>query len=715
MLCSMLSLQAQTFVKPAMKVKDTSFAVITDEGTYQACEAELKAYQETLEKEGLPTFIVYNEWKTPEDVKKAIAKLYKKNKLEGVVFVGEIPIPMIRKAQHMTSAFKMDEKNNAWRDSSVPSDRFYDDFDLQFDFLKQDSVENNFFYYNLAVESPQRIQCDIYSARVKAIDNGEDPYAQISRYFKKTVAEHRTNNKLDQFFSYTGDGSYSNSLTAWTPETFTIREQLPGVFDKEGRARFIRYNFSAYPKDDVINMLKREDLDLSIFHEHGVPERQYLSGSPATNRWNTHMDAMKYYYRSLARKKQGNKKAFDEMLDKMKNKYGLDSTWIAGYADPKVIAEDSLLDLRTGIILPEVTDFKPNSRMVIFDACYNGDFREKDYIAGRYIMSEGKCVTTFANSVNVLQDKMANEMLGLLGMGARVGQWAKLTNILESHIIGDPTLRFQSINGVDANALFKAPYDEGRMLELLQSPYADIQNFALHNLYRNGYPGISTLLRKTFETSPFMMVRFTSLALLEKIGDKNFQEVLPLAIRDSYEFIRRTSIRMMQHVGLNEYVYPQIKAYVEDNLSERVAFNIVLGLHVFDETAVREAIDKVMAETYVLQDKEEMREALEKANNNRSMQKELLSKETAERWRILYCNSLKNYMAHACVDGLLDLLVDSNESEKLKASLLEALAWFTHSYRKPDILQACDQLRKDKNLSESLREEANRTYYRLKD
>ncbi len=715
MLCSMLSLQAQTFVKPAMKVKDTSFAVITDEGTYQACEAELKAYQETLEKEGLPTFIVYNEWKTPEDVKKAIAKLYKKNKLEGVVFVGEIPIPMIRKAQHMTSAFKMDEKNNAWRDSSVPSDRFYDDFDLQFDFLKQDSVENNFFYYNLAVESPQRIQCDIYSARVKAIDNGEDPYAQISRYFKKTVAEHRTNNKLDQFFSYTGDGSYSNSLTAWTPETFTIREQLPGVFDKEGRARFIRYNFSAYPKDDVINMLKREDLDLSIFHEHGVPERQYLSGSPATNRWNTHMDAMKYYYRSLARKKQGNKKAFDEMLDKMKDKYGLDSTWIAGYADPKVIAEDSLLDLRTGIILPEVTDFKPNSRMVIFDACYNGDFREKDYIAGRYIMSEGKCVTTFANSVNVLQDKMANEMLGLLGMGARVGQWAKLTNILESHIIGDPTLRFQSINGVDANALFKAPYDEGRMLELLQSPYADIQNFALHNLYRNGYPGISTLLRKTFETSPFMMVRFTSLALLEKIGDKNFQEVLPLAIRDSYEFIRRTSIRMMQHVGLNEYVYPQIKAYVEDNLSERVVFNIVLGLHVFDETAVREAIDKVMAETYVLQDKEEMREALEKANNNRSMQKELLSKETAERWRILYCNSLKNYMAHACVDGLLDLLVDSNESEKLKASLLEALAWFTHSYRKPDILQACDQLRKDKNLSESLREEANRTYYRLKD
>lgn len=232
-------------------------------------------------------------------------------------------------------------------------------------------------------------------------------------------------------------------------------------------------------------------------------------------------------------------------------------------------------------------------------------------------------------------------MLGLLGMGARVGQWAKLTNILESHITGDPTLRFQSINEVDANALFKEPYSESRMLELLQSPYADIQNFALHNLYRNDYPGISDLLRKTFETSSFMMVRFTCLALLEKISDKNFREVLHLAITDSYEFIRRTSVRMMQHVGLNEYVYPQIKAYVEDNLSERVAFNVSLGLQVFDQAAVQAAIDKVMTETYVLQDKEEMRKVLENANNSRSMQKELLSKETSERWRILYCNSLK--------------------------------------------------------------------------
>jgi hypothetical protein len=313
---------------------------------------------------------------------------------------------MIRKAQHMTSAFKMDEKENPFRDSSVPSDRFYDDFDLKFDFLKQDSVENNFFYYDLAIESPQKIQCEIYSARIKAIDNGEDAYVQIGRYLKKAIAEHKSGNKLDQFFSYTGDGSYSNSMVAWTPEAFTIREQMPKVFDREGRARFIRYNFSPYPKDDIINMLKREDLDLSIFHEHGLPHRMYLSGSPETQSWTDHMDEMKYYWRGMARRYENRPKDFKAMLDRMQNKYGLDSTWIDGWNDPKVIEEDSLRDLRTGIILPEVTEIKPNSRMVIFDACYNGDFREKDYIAGRFIMSEGKCVTTFANSVNVLQDAL---------------------------------------------------------------------------------------------------------------------------------------------------------------------------------------------------------------------------------------------------------------------------------------------------------------------
>lgn len=714
LLSSALVLQGQSLVRPSEKVRSTSFAVFVDGRTYEACEASLKAYQSVLGKEGLPTFIVYGDWESPEAVKESIGRLYKKSKLEGVLFVGEIPIPMIRKAQHLTSAFKMDEDKFEWRESSVPSDRFYDDFDLKFDFLRRDSLETSFFYYDLAADSPGRIQCDIYSARVRPIASGEDPYSQINRFFRKAVSEHLCRNRLDQFFSYTGEGSYSNSLTAWTPEAFTIREQMPKVFDKGGSARFIRYNFSDYPKDDIINMLKREDLDLSIFHEHGLPERQYLSASPATSTWNDHVEQMKYYLRAQARRKQNDPKAFSELLSKMRNTYGIDSTWISGYNDPKVIKADSLADLRTGIILPEITQFRPNSRMVIFDACYNGDFREKDYVAGRYIFSEGKCVTTFANTVNVLQDKVANELLGLLAMGARVGQWAQLTNILESHITGDPTLRFQSINEVNAEELIRKPYDEKETLSLLSSPYADIQNLALHRLYRNGYADISNLLRRTFETSGKMMVRYTSLALLYKIGDKNFQEILPLALKDTYEFIRRCAVRMMQQVGLSEYVYPLVKAYVENNLSEREAFNVTMGLHIFDETAVKEAIEKVLSETYVL-DKEGLRKALEAANESRSMQRELLDKNTSPRWRIFYCDALKNYRSHAYIDEFLTILKDPSESEELRIRLIQALAWYDKSCRKADIMDVCNALACDGNSSKNLREEAYRAYNRLKD
>ena len=40
MLCSILSLRAQTFVKPAVKVKDTSFAVI--KGHFRLVKPSLK-------------------------------------------------------------------------------------------------------------------------------------------------------------------------------------------------------------------------------------------------------------------------------------------------------------------------------------------------------------------------------------------------------------------------------------------------------------------------------------------------------------------------------------------------------------------------------------------------------------------------------------------------------------------------------------------------
>ena len=715
LLCLATMAMAQKYVRPKERQLTRSFAVITDSKTWKQCKSELVAYQQMLNEEQLPTFIIYKDWKRPEEVKKVIQRLYSQQHLEGVVFVGDIPIAMIRKAQHLTSAFKMNENTFPWNESSVPSDRFYDDLHLMFDYVKQDSIQKNFFYYELAVQSPQTIHCDIYSGRIKPVDNGVDPYQQIRDYLLKTIEQHRSGNKLDQFFSYTGEGSYSNSLTAWTPEAFTIREQMPGVFDKQGRARFMRYSFYDYPKETVMNMMKREDLDLAIFHEHGTPDRQYLSASPATEDLNSHIEKLKADKRSYIRRWAKTPEKIAEYIQKQREEYGLDASWFEGYDDPKKLEKDSLLDLKTGIVLSDVTKMKPNARMVIFDACYNGDFREKDYIAGRYIFSEGKSVVAFANSVNVLQDKQANEMLGLLGLGARVGQWAQLTNILESHVIGDPTFRFTSNDAsLNLSELISRPYNEAEALRNVDSPYADVQNLALHQLYRNGYAGISDLLAKKYRTSPYAVVRYTSLALLTQVNDRNLQEILKESIHDSNEFIRRTTVRFMAYVGLDDYVPLLVKEYAENYFSERERFDIGMKMRVFDEKVVKKAVEDVLAHSYVT-DKKELAEVLLKENEYKTSADEHIFDKTGKKgYRISYINSLKNENIHASIDGYLKLILDADEEEKVRCALLESLAWFKWSYRRQDIMDACQQLMSNANTPAAVRENAERTYFRLK-
>lgn len=700
------ALQAQTVVRPAAKITKTSFAVITDTPTWRACSDEITRYADVLAQEGLPTFVVYDDWKSPEQVKKAIDKLYKKNKLEGVVLVGDIPVAMIRKAQHLTSAFKMDEKRYPMFDSSVPSDRFYDDMHLKFDFVAQDSTHPGFFYYELAPDSPQQIRCNIYSARVKPIDNGMASHDQVKHFFRKAVAEHKAANKLDQFFSYTGEGSYSNSLTAWAPEAMTVREQMPGTFDSPvapGRARFMRYNFSDYPKNDVANMLRRDDLDLTIFHEHGMPYRQYLSAIPATEYPEQHVAQIKEGLRSLARRKADNPEALARFA-KENEARGIDSTWWADYADPAVVKADSLSDVKRGIVLEDIPGIAPNSRMVIFDACYNGDFREPDNIASRYIMADGKCVATFANSVNVLQDKMANEMLGLLWLGARVGQWAQETNILESHIIGDPTLKFVSaVEGVDAAEACRAPYRAKDELAALKSPYMDRRNLAMHRLWRNGYKGLAPILVERFNTSPYAMERFTAFALLEKLNGREFGDILPKASTDPYEFIRRKAVTYMGRVGRDEYVPYIVDTYYNDGTAARVVFNAETSMRTFNADAVERALagktDAVAAK-------------LRKAYAARAENDSTIV--GGGKYRTLLINGLRNNPVNASLTDYLALAENPVETDEVRIAMLDALAWYDKSHRRAEIADACQRIIKSPQASKEVKEQARRTYFRVK-
>ena len=123
-------------IPPGVKTA-TRFAIVTDSLTYSKIPEAIQAYRSAVENDGLGTTLLVASWQSPENIRAEIQELASQQiPLEGVVFIGDIPIPMIRDAQHMASAFKMDQQRFPYIRSSVPSDRFYDDFDLRFDFIE---------------------------------------------------------------------------------------------------------------------------------------------------------------------------------------------------------------------------------------------------------------------------------------------------------------------------------------------------------------------------------------------------------------------------------------------------------------------------------------------------------------------------------------------------------------------------------------------------
>ena len=110
------------------------FAIVVDPKSYKEAKLEIEQYAAAIEAvQGLKVYKVIDRWGVPDSIRAELIRLHTKKRypIEGAVFIGDIPVAMIRDAQHLTSAFKMDQRRDR-KQSSVPSDRFYDDFGLQF-------------------------------------------------------------------------------------------------------------------------------------------------------------------------------------------------------------------------------------------------------------------------------------------------------------------------------------------------------------------------------------------------------------------------------------------------------------------------------------------------------------------------------------------------------------------------------------------------------
>ena len=334
-------------------------------------------------------------------------------------------------------------------------------------------------------------------------------------------------------------------------------------------------------------------------------------------------------------------------------------------------------------------------------------------------MAPGRCVTTFANSVNVLQDKSAFDLLGLLGEGLRIGAWAKNIHILESHVIGDPTYRFKGAHPeLDINSM-ALKRNNGFWLGQLDNAIPDIQNLAMIRLWENDYPQLPAILLDKCSESPYSVVRYNAFRLLESLNGPEYKQALMLAAYDRFEFLRRIAVTRMGRIGDEAFISVLIDVYVRDRNAARIVFNISEAIRCFDKQQVEKAIETYFADKNFYHAREEKQELLDKLiernelSPGESSTREILDPQGKPRWRQARISFLKNRPYHQHVTEYLTLLGDEQAPEILRVRMAEALAWFNLSVRRHEIADAGRKLLARGNCSPELAKEVQRMINRV--
>ncbi|MDY3980020.1 MAG: HEAT repeat domain-containing protein [Tidjanibacter sp.] len=673
----------------------TSFAIFVDKATYSACREAIASYREVLESEGLGTYIFAADWQSPEQIRERIAECYKKRpRLEGAVFIGNIPIAKVSGAQHMTTAFKMNEDRFPREEAWVATDRFYDDFDLQFDFVERDSVEQNIYYYRLTENGSQTLEPDIYSARMVVPSMLGDTYAVLNDYLAEVVRAHREQNALDNVIFYAGAGYNSDCLTAWRQKPIVWREYFPYAFDQASHNRFYNFRQGTDVKHKLYNEIQRPEVDYFQFSEHGAPDTQYIADGPTGHSLKSDLEMLKKSLRRYYARYKGTPDE-EEFLKECETEFGMPREIFSDseMAAQTVANEKATAEMNIG--LEEIAALKSAPRVMIFNACYNGSFYDKNgYVAGCHVFNGGRTIVAQGNTVNVLQDKYEDQLLGILSTGVRVGMWQKEVPFLESHLIGDPTFRFTPHNATDEQLAREISYnrDEKFWRKQLSASEPVMRAVASKRLMAackgnaQKEQALSATLLEVIKSDPSWSVRLEALELISQFADQNCTEAVLLSLNDPYERIRRMAADLAGEIGDKLFVEPLKKLVDHADEVVRVQWIAQSSLNVI----VPGEADKGGIKVDVITDTS--------LSNNE---------------RINAIRSLRNNHLHSGVDQFTALMCNPDDDLKVRIVMCEALGWFDRSIEREKIFAAVDTLIESAQTPELLRKEAAKTRKRL--
>jgi len=734
LLATLFALAATERLIPENGRFESRFLIVIDSGSFAKASDEVMAYKAVLEEEGLGVVVMIGNWDNPETLREEIRQIYRRKPvMEGAVFVGDIPVVRLRNFQHATTAFKMNEKEFPIEESSVTSDRFYDDLDLEFRFLSVDEKNPRHFYYTLTERSPQVVESEFYSARMMPpSDMGEDADELLRRYLRKVVEAHREVNHADQIRFFNGHGYNSDCLTAWHNQQFAIREQFPEAFRTADGNAFYNYRQDPFMKYRLYERLQTPDTDLFVFHEHGAFDTQYINGPyPAPNQLGMNregatgpLEILSASLRNSYRRYSGERR--DAFEKSVMSDYALLPDFFASERLDSTRVSDSLLAADINMVLADIATLRPQPRITIFDACYNGSFHQTGYVAGYHIFTDGKTVVTQGNTVNVLQDKWSMELIGMLAEGARIGFWQREIQTLESHLVGDPTYRLLPATvGGD-------PFTRARMLnrdlalnrhkngvwkEYLQSDNPNLQSLALKMLSHRPPKGYPELLLRTLQDSPHYSVRMQALQRILYTDASHLTEALLLALDDPYELIRRNGARFAGYHGDERLIAPLVETVLFSDESQRVQYAAQGSLPMFNLEKIGEEVARQTAASNLTKPEDvakKMTTYFEGQAKRYDRFLGVMQDKTAEpKDRISAIRFLRNYNNHLQVPTLLTLLKDQDDETEVRVVLAEALGWFRWSVQKEKIVEVLKEVGKNKATPKELREEIEQSLIRL--
>ena len=708
------------------------FAIVIDPQSYQEAKTEIDRYCTLVESRGLYPYLIIDRWRQPDSIRQQLITLYNDSKhpIEGCVFIGDIPVVMTRDAQHFTTALKMDQFNPSFsrNDYCVPSDRFYDCFDLKFDLIEQDSARAEYFFYSLRGDCPQKLRPTIYSARIFPRDNGTgNKYDKLRRYMHRVNEADKNNNPLDKMFYFSGEGYISESVDARIDEKIELYDQFPWMRTQKQSIEYIDHKREKFVKNRLIQQMQYKDVDFAVLHHHGAFDTEYLSEYPDAETMIEDVAMMRRFMREQMR--EGDRKGMSkqEVMRRINNYFGCEvpESWYKGALDPDQITRDQQDDIdeenNINLHFSDFSYYHPQVRMVSLDGCYNGSFHRDESIQEGYLFGEGNgTIVVLANTVNVLQDKWADHFIGLMGLGMRAGHMAQFGAFMEQHLFGDPTFSFTpavKTNFDVNNAILYAT--DGFWQKQLKDGSPAMQILAMDMLC-NSNRNYSDLIAGKFRSSDSGIVRLAALMELSAYRDNNFVECLALALDDSHEMTQRLAVNMAGRSGDERLIPGLVRIAAKNNTSERIEFDVTNAFNTFDSTLVLNQFDRYFptVECYINHDSIGglIRKALHSFTTStvNEVNTRLFDISNNQTQRKAGARALRNSPVHSMVPQLLTLLDNPDEDDLILTVLWEAMGWYNLSYRADEIAQAAYKASNDERFSERVRNEALKTFNRLK-